>query len=382
MFRLIKQSEKNNARICEFDTPHGKIYTPKFMPIATYGAVKTLDINDLNKISFEIILSNTYHLYLRPGIKIINKVNGLHRFMNWPKAILTDSGGYQVFSLAKFREINENGIGFYSHLDGSYHFLSPEKSIEIQLYLGSDIIMVLDECPPFTSSKEYLKNSVNMTTRWAQRCKIFFEQNNEKLRYNSLSKPLIFGIIQGGSHFDLRKKSLKQLEDIGFDGYAIGGLSVGEGTEKMLKVVNEIAHLLPKQSPRYLMGVGFPHEIVECVKLGIDMFDCVIPSRHARHGSLFVFNNRNISLKNKQRNSLDKFFYSIINISNEKYKKDFSGIDSNCDCFTCRNYTKAYLRHLFKTNEMLGLRLATIHNLYFYNELMNILKQKIKNADI
>ena len=395
MLKITKTSTKSKARLGILHTGHGTVNTPFFMPIATLGSVKTLDTKAIDDIGSEIILSNTYHLYLRPGCEIMKQAKGLHTFMNWDKTILTDSGGYQVFSLAKLRKIKEEGAYFSSHIDGSKHLLSPEKSMEVQLCLGSDIIMVLDECAPYPSKEKYIENSVNLTTRWAERCLKFFKKNHAEYAYeHAKSRPLLFAINQGGHYLNLRKKSMDDLSKMDFDGFAIGGVSVGEPSEKMLEITETIAPLMPEDKPRYLMGVGFPHEIVKCVKQGIDMFDCVIPSRHARHGSLFVFTDRDITYDDAPNNKIfnnnikagkddliedRKSFYASVNIKNGKYKTDFNPIDENCDCFTCRNYTKAYLRHLFSVNEMLGFRLATIHNIHFYVELMQILRNKIEN---
>jgi queuine tRNA-ribosyltransferase len=334
----------------EIITRHGKLKTPFFMPIATRGAVKYLHNDDFKKIKNQILLSNTYHLYLKPGLEIIKKAGGLHKFMNWDKPILTDSGGYQVFSLSKLRKIKEEGVQFKSTYDGSVHFFTPEKVIKIQEVLGSDIMMVLDECPPYPCSYEYAKASQELTTRWAARC--------IKARKNK--KQLLFGIIQGSVYEDLRIKSAKELVAMNFDGYAIGGLAVGEPVEKMYEILDTVCPLLPKDKPRYLMGVGQPNQILEAVKRGVDMFDCVLPTRNARHGFLYI---------NK----------GILRIKSEKYKKDLKPLDPTCKCVTCvSGYTRAYIRHLFNVNEPLAMRLATIHNLYFYMQWM----QKIKKYAI
>ena len=294
-FKIIKKSKKSSARLGEIKTKHGIIKTPCFMPIATCGSVKSLDSIEMKKIGAQIILGNTYHLYLRPSDKLIKKFGGLHKFMNWSGPILTDSGGYQVFSLAKMRKISEKGAEFKSHIDGSCHMLTPEKSIEIQQNLGSDIIMVLDECAPYPASKKYIKKSLELTTRWAERCKKYFDKKNLKLKKND--RALLFGIVQGGTYKDLRERSAKQLLEIDFDGYAIGGVSVGEPSEKMFNVVDWTVHFLPEDKPRYLMGVGKPEEIIGAVARGIDMFDCVIPTRNARHGTLYKFKDKSEKLK-------------------------------------------------------------------------------------
>ncbi len=371
-FDLIKKNKNSEARLGKLKTGHGTIQTPCFMPIATSGSIKSLDSVEAEKIGAEIILGNTYHLFLRPGDKLIKKLGDLHGFMNWNRPILTDSGGYQVFSLSKMRKITEEGVKFQSHLDGSHHMLTPERSIEIQLNLGSDIIMVLDECAPYPATKEYIKGSLEMTSRWAKRCLDHFNERQKK-KAGKKNKPLLFCIIQGGTYKDLREESAKQLLELDFDGYAIGGVSVGEPSEKMSDVVDWTAPLLPEKKPRYLMGVGKPEEIVSSVARGIDMFDCVIPSRNARHGTLYRFKTKNEKIKINR--SCDGF-YEILRITNKKFKADKGPIDKNCGCFTCRNYSRAYLRHLFISGELLGLRLATIHNIFFYLELM----KKIRNS--
>jgi len=382
-FKLIKKDKNSFARLGKLRTGHGTIQTPCFMPIATCASIKSLDSIEMEKLDADIILGNTYHLYLRPGDKIIKKLGGLHGFMNWQKPILTDSGGYQVFSLSDIREITEKGVRFRSHIDGSYHMLTPEKSVDIQLNLGSDIIMVLDECAPYPATKEYIEKSLEMTTRWAKRCLNYFEDQRSKIKdqnhnlklKNKKLSPLLFCIVQGGTYKDLREKSAKQLLELNFDGYAIGGVSVGEPSEKMFGVVDWTAHLLPEDRPRYLMGVGKPEEIIGSVARGIDMFDCVIPSRNARHGTLYKFKNQKSKIKISRSPGE---FYEILRITNSKFKVDNSPIDKNCGCFTCKNYSRAYLRHLFVSKELLAYRLATIHNLNFYLELMKRIRNSIK----
>jgi len=394
MFKLLKKSKKSNARLGKLKTKHGVIKTPCFMPIATCGSVKSIDSIEMEKLDAEIILGNTYHLYLRPGDKLIKKLGGLHNFMNWQKPILTDSGGYPVFSLAKMRKITEEGVSFQSHIDGSRHLLTPEKSIEIQQNLGSDIMMVLDECAPYPASREYIKKSLGLTTRWAERCKKYFIKsqilrknivtkkdvmvslsNHNILRQAQNDTSLLFGIVQGGTYKDLREKSAKQLLKLNFDGYAIGGVSVGEPSEKMLKVIDWTAPFLPEDKPRYLMGVGKPEEIIMSVARGIDMFDCVIPTRNARHGTIYKFKVESKKLKILEK--CNKNFYEILHITNKKFKSDKKPIDKNCECFTCQNYSRAYLRHLFVSNELLALRLASIHNVYFYLELMKRIRNSV-----
>lgn len=360
MFQLIKSSKITKARKGRIATAHGKIDTPFFMSIATKGAVKGLTPSELQALGVQIILSNTYHLFLRPGSKKIKKAGGLHNFMSWPYPILTDSGGYQIFSLAKLREIKEEGVEFRSHLDGQKYLLTPEKSIEIQKDLGSDIMMVLDECVGYPAKYEYIKKSVDLTTRWAKRCKSYFTAKK--------IESLLFGIVQGGIYKNLRKKSIKDLVEIDFDGYAIGGLAVGEPRKKMFEIVNFVTKLLPHDKPRYLMGVGMPEEILIAVNFGIDMFDCVIPTRNARHGLLFS----ELKLTN-----LKKVNYNIIRITNKKYGQDFSLLDPTCDCYTCQKFSRAYLHHLFLSEDFLGQRLATLHNIRFYMKLMEEIRKNI-----
>jgi queuine tRNA-ribosyltransferase len=390
MFKLVKKIK--SGRVGKLQTMHGVINTPFFLPIATKGTVKQLSPEELRELGAEAILGNTYHLWLRPGEKLVKKAGGLQKFMNWNGPMLTDSGGYQVFSLAGKRgdkssvKLSEKGVEFRDPADGKKYFMSPEKSIEIQLALGSDIIMVLDECPPYPCSREYALKSLERTTRWAKRCKDYFDskissrnkssafpfleqspRNSSKPSFE-IKRPLLLGIVQGSIYKDLRQESAKQLLALNFDGYAIGGVAVGEPREKMKKILEWVLPLLPEDRPRYLMGLGRPEEIVFAVARGIDMFDCVIPTRNARHGSLFIW-------KDKKKNIKSKNFYQAINITNAKFKKDFKTIDPNCDCYTCRNYTRAYLRHLFAVGEPLAGRLATIHNLKFYQDLMKSLRK-------
>ncbi|NLX62572.1 MAG: tRNA guanosine(34) transglycosylase Tgt [Tissierellia bacterium] len=349
-FRVLKESTDCSARIGELKTPHGVIETPVFMPVGTKATVKTMTPEEVRDLGAQIILSNTYHLYLRPGHKLIEEAGGLHKFMNWHKPILTDSGGFQVFSLSDLRKITEDGVEFRSHIDGSTHFLSPEKSIEIQNSLGADIIMCFDECVPYPAEYEYVKKSMERTTRWAKRCKDY---------HQNWDRQALFGIIQGGMYKDLREKSVKDILDIGFPGYAIGGLSVGEPIDIMCDMLDFTAPMLPKDKPRYLMGVGSPDYLFEAVIRGIDMADCVLPTRIARNGTVMTSQGK-------------------LTIRNAKYKNDFSSLDPECDCYTCTNYTRAYIRHLFNVNEILGARLATIHNLYFLIKLMENIREAIK----
>ena len=350
------------------------------MPIATRGAVKNLTPEELKELGAKIILANTYHLWQKPGPEIVKKIGGLHKFMAWPSPILTDSGGYQVFSLARHRKITDKGAKFRSEIDGRELFLTPEKSVEIQLALGSDIIMVLDECPPYPCGREYARKSLNLSLDWAERCKKHFEIKISKSKIQNdnakskIKRPLLFGIVQGSVYKDLREKTAKELLKIGFDGYAIGGVSVGEPFREKMKVLKWVSPLLPKDKPRYLMGLGRPEEIAAAAKLGIDMFDCVIPTREARHGRIYKFKIQNSKFKITNQNSK---FYETIQITNAEFKKDFKPIDKNCDCYACKNFSRAYLRHLFRIKEMLAMRLATIHNLRFYLSLMERIGEEI-----
>ena len=339
------ESSNNKARAGTITTLHGEIKTPVFMPVGTQGTVKTIDQRELEEIGANIILGNTYHLFLRPGLDVMKKAGGLHNFMNWKKPILTDSGGFQVFSLGNIRKIKEEGVEFSSHLDGSKIFMPPEKSIEIQNIIGADIIMAFDECPKGTANYDYVKASLELTVRWAKRCIQAHQKKDEQG---------LFGIIQGGVFKDLRQMSLdKMLEyEKDFSGFAIGGLSVGESKKDMYEILDHIAHKLPKNKPRYLMGVGDPADMLEAVASGIDMMDCVQPTRLGRHGSVFTHNGR-------------------ITIKSKKYEDDFSPIDVKCNCWVCKNYTRAYIRHLFKSKETLGQKLSSYHNLYFLINLMN-----------
>ncbi len=346
-FNLI--AEDGQARLGEVITSHGKIDTPVFMPVGTYGAVKTLSPRALMDLEAQLILSNTYHLMERPGIEIIKKHDGLHNFMSWDKPILTDSGGYQVFSLAKKRSISEEGVTFNSPLNGDSIFLSPESCMQLQADFGVDIAMVLDECTSFPVTKAKAKESMLLSMRWAQRCRNSFLSDTSGL----------FGIVQGGMFEDLREESLEKLIDINFEGYAIGGLSVGESREEMLKVVDFIALRMPKESPRYLMGVGTPLDILNSVQKGIDMFDCVIPTRHARNGYLYTSEG-------------------VVKLRNSENRDSMKSLDANCDCYTCTNFSRSYLFHLDKTKEVLGSTLNTIHNVYFYLNLMKQIRDSIK----
>ena len=349
-YELIKTCKQSGARLGVLHTPHGDIETPIFMPVGTQATVKSMTPEELKEIGSQIILSNTYHLYLRPGHELVKKAGGLHEFMHWDKPILTDSGGFQVFSLGPLRKISEEGVEFRSHLDGSKHFLTPEKAMEIQNALGSDIMMAFDECAPYPASREYVKNSLERTTRWLERC---------KEAHKNPEKQALFGIIQGGMYKDLREQSAKEITAIDLPGYAIGGLSVGEPKPIMYDILEHTTPFMPVDKPRYLMGVGSPDDLIEGVIRGVDMFDCVLPTRIARNGTAMTSQGKVV-------------------VRNATYAEDFTPLDPECDCYTCRNYTKAYIRHLIKTNEMLGARLITNHNLHFLLKLMENIRQAIR----
>ena len=348
-FDLLHREAGTPARLGLVHTAHGTITTPAFMPVGSAGSVKTLTPLDLEELGAEIVLSNTYHLYLRPGHEVIADLGGLHRFMSWDRPILTDSGGYQVFSLGELCKVTDEGATFQSHLDGSLHFFSPESAIKIQESLGADIIMTLDECLPYPTGYEDALASIARTGHWAERCRAAHHRTDQAL----------FGIIQGSFYPDLRQQAAEQLFKIGFDGYAIGGLSVGETQEMMLRVIEQVVPLLPQETPRYLMGVGTPEDLLECVIRGLDMFDCVMPTRHARTGCLFTSSGRLI-------------------IKNAQYTRDDQPIDPACLCYTCRHFSRAYLRHLFIAKEILALRLNTIHNLYYYLSFMREIREAIR----
>ena len=362
-FDLLKTDERTRARRGIVHTPHGDIQTPIFMPVGTAATVKAMRPEQVEEMGAQIILSNTYHLYLRPGHDIVKEAGGLHKFMNWNKPILTDSGGFQVFSLGKMRKITEEGVKFQSHIDGSRHMLSQEKSIEVQHALGSDIMMAFDECAPYPADRDYVKRSFERTSRWLERCKAYHEEYCE--RNGGESQVLgegvnqsLFGIMQGGVYKDMRRESAAQVVDMDLPGYSIGGLSVGEPKEIMYDVMDDCVELLPKNKPRYLMGVGSPDCLFEGVERGIDMFDCVLPTRIARHGMAMTSQGR-------------------VNIKNKKYERDYSPLDPNCDCYVCRNYSRAYLRHLFKADEILSAMLMSTHNLHFLIKTMENIRQSI-----
>ncbi|MGB5529722.1 MAG: tRNA guanosine(34) transglycosylase Tgt [Ignavibacteriaceae bacterium] len=354
-FSVISKDIRSKARAGYFETDHGVVETPAFMPVGTQGTVKAVNQEYLEKeINAQIILSNTYHLYLRPGTEILEKAGGLHNFMNWQKPILTDSGGYQVYSLSNLRKLKEDGVEFRSHLDGSSHFFTPEKVIQIQRSIGSDIMMVLDECTPYPCDYEYAEKSTDLTSRWAGLNKEAFEKTKPLYDHNQH----LFGIIQGSVYKELREKSAADLNRLDFDGYAIGGLAVGEPAEEMYSITDYTTDFMPESKPRYLMGVGRPENILESIERGIDMFDCVMPTRNARHSVLFTSEG-------------------VLTLTNSQFKDDFEKIDVNCSCYTCRNYSRAYLRHLFNAGELLALELASIHNLHFYISLMSEARKKI-----
>ena len=349
-FTLEKKSSQCKARTGTIETNHGVIKTPVFMPVGTRATVKAMNNDELKSIGSQIILSNTYHLYLKPGQEIIRKADGLHKFMNWDRPILTDSGGFQVFSLSKTRKITEEGVQFRSHIDGSKHFISPEKSMEIQNDLGSDIMMAFDECVPYPASYEYTEDSMKRTLRWLKRCKDY---------HKNTDKQNLFGIIQGGMYKDLREYSAKNTIDFDLPGYAIGGLSVGESRDLMIDLLDFTTDFMPENKPRYLMGVGTPDYLFEAVEHGVDMCDCVLPTRIARNGTALTSKGKLV-------------------VKNAKYKDDFSALDDNCDCYACKNHTRAYIRHLLNVDEILGARLLSIHNLRFLIKLMENIRKSIE----
>ena len=350
-YELLHECKQTGARRGVIHTPHGDIQTPIFMPVGTQATVKSMTPEELKEeVKAQIILSNTYHLYLRPGQEIVKEAGGLHNFMKWDRPILTDSGGFQVFSLSSLRKITEEGVAFHSHLDGSKHLFTPESVMKTEEDLGADIIMAFDECCPYPSTYEYTKNSMERTTRWAKRCKEAHTTENQAL----------FGIIQGGFFEDLRKKSAEDLIALDLPGYAIGGISVGEPKEEFLKMLYYTTPLMPKDKPRYLMGVGTPDYLIEAALAGIDMCDCVLPTRIARNGTALTSHGKVV-------------------VRNATYERDWTPLDPECDCYTCKNYTRAYIRHLVKANEILGVRLLSIHNLRFLTRLMENIRTAIEN---
>ncbi|MBA4311290.1 MAG: tRNA guanosine(34) transglycosylase Tgt [Chlorobiaceae bacterium] len=356
--KFVLEKKDVSARAGIIHTDNGFITTPAFMPVGTQGTVKAIAQRTVQEIGAEIILSNTYHLYLRPGTDLLYQAGGLHKFMSWHKPILTDSGGYQVFSLSDLRKIEEEGVRFKSHLDGSVHNFTPEKVIEIQRIIGSDIMMVLDECAPYPCTLDYATKSNSLSMRWAERCLNNFN-STEKLYSHSQA---IFGIVQGSVFPEIRKQSALTLKEMNFDGYGIGGLAVGEPAEIMYDMIEVTNQILPENKPRYLMGVGTPENILEAIDRGVDMFDCVLPTRNGRNAQLFTRNG-------------------TLNITNLKFKNDFTPVDSACECYTCKNFTRSYIRHLFNVKEVLGLELATIHNLYYYQWLVHNARTSIMDGN-
>jgi len=376
MFRITHKDKNTNARVGLLETPHGVVETPEFMPVGTQATVKALSSEELKYCNAQIILGNTYHLYLRPGMEIIRNAGGLHKFMSWNRAILTDSGGFQIFSLTALMKVKEEGVEFNSHVDGSRHFLTPEIVVKLQHELGSDIMMPLDECLHYPSTKDKAEQSLGLTNRWAKRSKEEFARvvldsppeellagrSNNILRASERSErveKLLFGIVQGSTYPDLRKRAAEELVSIGFDGYSIGGLSVGEPKELMFEMMESAIKYLPEDKPRYTMGVGMPHDFFNAIEMGVDMFDCVVPTRNARNGAAYTNEGRLI-------------------IRNGEYSKDLRPLSENCDCIVCKNYSRSYIRHLFNTEEILGLRLTSLHNVYFYVNLLDRIRKAIR----
>jgi len=375
-FELLANDQRSKARSARLTTAHGVIDTPAFMPVGTQGSVKGVSPHELRELNAQIILGNTYHLFVRPGLHVIGHLGGLHRFMSWDGPILTDSGGYQIFSLAKLRKITEEGAEFQNHIDGARAFISPEIAMEIQAALGSDIAMVLDECIPYPCEYDYAARSAELTTRWAKRCKQWKEENSERPTPNVQGPPeesaisnqqsaidfrLLFGIVQGGTFDDLRRASAEALVELGFDGYAIGGVSVGEPEEEMMRAVESAEPFLPADKPRYAMGLGTPPQMLEMIARGMDMFDCVLPTRLARNGTAFTATG-------------------TLNLKNAEFALDKGPIEENCGCAACREFSRGYIRHLIKAEEILGLRLITLHNLHLYLNLMSRARAEIERG--
>lgn len=354
-FEIQRKCPETRARLGLLKTPHGEMETPIFMPVGTQGTVKAVSQQELQEMDYKLILGNTYHLYLRPGHELVQRAGGLHSFINWKGAMLTDSGGFQVFSLEHLRRIGEEGVQFKSYIDGSEHFFSPERVMEIEVALGADIIMAFDECAPYPCKPEYARAALDRTHNWARRCKVVIDQLE--------NPPALFGIVQGSGYLNLRKESAEVIGEMDFPGVAIGGVSVGEPKDQILSVVDYTAPLLPENKPHYVMGVGTPTDIIQMVAMGIDMFDCVLPTRLGRNGSAYTT-------------------YGRINIKNAGFREDFGPIDPECDCWCCRNYTAAYIRHLYKCNEIMASRLLTYHNLYFYQRLMNGIRQALRTDSL
>jgi len=355
MFKITHKDKYTGARTGELETPHGTIETPEFMPVGTQATVKALSNEDLYYCNAQVILGNTYHLYLRPGMDIIKNAGGLHKFMSWDKPILTDSGGFQIFSLAMLAKVKDEGVQFQSHVDGSKHFLTPEDIVKLQLELGSDILMVLDECLKYPCPKDKASRSLDVTTRWAKRSKEAFSPMLE----GKGPRPLLFGITQGSTYPDLRRRAAEGLLDIGFDGYAIGGLSVGEPKDLIYEMMEDSVKYLPQDKPRYAMGIGMPQDFFNAIEMGVDMFDCVVPTRNARNGAAYTNEGRLI-------------------IRNGEYSRDLRPLSESCECIVCKNYSRSYIRHLFNTEEILGLRLTSLHNVFFYVNLLKRIREAIK----
>jgi queuine tRNA-ribosyltransferase len=373
-FELLATDRNSKARHGRVTTAHGAIDTPSFMPVGTQGSVKSVSPRELRELDAQIVLGNTYHLFVRPGLDVIKHFGGLHRFMNWDRPILTDSSGYQIFSLAKLRKITEEGVEFQNHIDGARAFISPEIAMEIQIALGSDIAMALDECVPYPCEYHYTAKSAEMTTRWAKRCKQWKEENAERRTSNiqgrrgessnyrpSTMNSLLFGIVQGATFEDLRKQSAQAIVDLDFDGYAVGGVSVGEPEEEMMRAVESAEPFLPRDKPRYAMGLGTPPQLLEMISRGMDMFDCVLPTRLARNGTAFTATG-------------------TLNLKNAEFALDKRPVEENCVCDACREFSRGYIRHLIKTEEIFGLRLITLHNLHFYLNLMNRARTEIEKG--
>lgn len=357
MFELIKQDKKSGARLGKITTDHGVINTPAFMPVGTHATIKGLYPKDVEEAGAEIMLSNTYHLFLRPGMEVIRKSGGLHKFISWNKPILTDSGGYQVFSLALLRKLSDKGVEFQSHIDGFKHFLTPEDVINIQHDLGSDIMMPLDECVHYPCSRDQAEVAMRRTISWAKRS---FKHRNEQGKHGPTEKQLLFGIVQGATYEDLRSECAKELTGIDFDGFSIGGVSVGEPSSLIYNILDYTARLLPQDKPRYAMGIGYPLDIIEAVERGVDMFDCVVPTRFGRNGTGFTSTGK-------------------IVIKNAPFAEDFRPLDDQCGCYCCKNFSRAYLRHLFNAQEMLGLTLLSLHNVYFFLDLARKIREAIRD---
>ncbi len=346
-FNLVRKDRRTKARAGLIATDHGTIKTPVFMPVGTRGTVKAVEQRELLEMNAQIILGNTYHLYQRPGVETLRRFGGLHSFTAWPRPMLTDSGGYQIMSLSELRKLSKDGVQFRSHIDGSYHFFTPENVMDIERAIGADIIMVLDECPPYPSEWDYVSKSVELTHNWAMRCRESFDRSAPLYNY----RQFLFGIVQGGTYKDLREKSVNGLLGLEFDGYAIGGLAVGEPADDMYRMTDFVTDYLPETKPRYLMGVGTPENLLEAIERGVDMFDCVLPTRNGRNSQVFTHSGK-------------------LNVKNARFATDESPLDKDCDCYACKNFSRAYIRHLFSVGEILGLQLASLHNLRFFISLM------------